>query len=328
MKYLILLIFMQVSCFGSLSTMSRRDIHEVVSGNLKGKSRSVEEKKDSSPEIFVRKKRSVIQRKKYGPRSGSLFNLNDPRNILITEKPRGMLDSYLDIEITSNRLDPKKEGEDSGEQLEDELLKALPQLDSEKANPILIKNLKMKVVSQLENGDVLVEASRTSSNDLESNAISVRARVSHDALSKKGKLTSKDLQDVVWNETNSGKLTERSSVGWEDEYTLRWSGFNEARSKLAMGLEEKRKRLVDFRGQLQNEYKSLTRRRVEIAKERARLARERKKIADEKEALKDTIEEKEATILEQQEQIRNLQPPPEGENPPEGEEQAATQEGA
>jgi len=321
MKVLIFVFwFLIPGCFGGISTLSERNISDVVPGKLVGNSRPIDEKKKESPEIYIRKKKVSIERQKFGPRSGSLFNLDDPRNILLSEKPRGLLGSYIKVKIESNRNDAReaeaqKEDADGkkaegGDELEDQLLKALPELDSAQENPVLIKFLKMKVVSQLENGDVLVVAQRASTNGIESNSINVRARVAYGDLRKDEGITSMDLQDVIWSETSGGELTERNSIGWEDEYTLRWSGFNEARSKIALGLDEKLKKLRSFRDQLQNEYKAMTKRRVEIAKERNRLSDDRKKILGEREDFQDKLQEKDEMIAEKDEQIKALQPTP------------------
>ena len=34
-----------------------------------------------------------------------------------------------------------------------------------------------------------------------------------------------DLENIKWDEVNNGDLTQRTSLAWQDDYTLRMSGF-------------------------------------------------------------------------------------------------------
>ena len=71
---------------------------------------------------------------------------------------------------------------------------------------------------------------------------------------------------------NPGALVvERKSVNWEDEYSLRISGFDETKSKMAAGLEEKREQLKSVRDKLENELKSFDGERKLMTTERAGL---------------------------------------------------------
>ena len=271
------------------------------------------------PEIFVKQDRLVINPVAKQNTSGSLYDLEDPRNILFVEKPRGALATYLEIEVVSNRLPrpddkkndaaendeetPEEEGDETQmakkkDSLEETLLKSLPDLDGGKSNPVILRRLSMRVESRLGNGDVLALLSRNSSNGMESNSINIRARIPFSALNSRRPLTTNDLKDVEWYQSEDGDYTERKSLAWEDEYTLRLSGFSEAKSKASLALGEKRKQMQGIRDQIETRLKNLTKQRLEIGRERQRLTKEQRKMLDERQKFKELISEKDQAIEE------------------------------
>ena len=314
--------------------MTKRELGPADSGERIIRSRPIAEPA-KPPKIYVRKKSLKIKRKSPGPVSGSLYQLEDPRNVLLTEKPRGLLGSVLDIEVESmrqnNQADKEAEEEPQGgaqngrDELESTLLKALPELDPGENKPVLLKNLKMRVVDRLPNGDVFVTLNRSSANRLEANSIAVKARIPALALTANRALTTKDLYDVEWAQSDDGEVIERKSSFWEDEYTLRLSGFDEAKSKAALALEDKRKSLEKVKDQLKSQIKNMTDQRVAIAKERARLNRNRQRRAEERQALKDEIQSMKETLKERDEKIKELELA-QAEEKPEPEEEAPAPE--
>ncbi len=337
---LALLSLILIGCRSSLVPVTQRNLDLRPHGATSVRTRSVEEP-EKPPEIYVLQKRIGVEKVKSGPVSGSLYRLDDPRNILMGEIPRGYIDDYLDIRVTSHQLTEESNKDQAGEsdkskaeaagkdkpkdkdkgketktpaqiqaeeakKLEETLLKALPDLDAGPRNPEILKNLRMRVANLLPNGDAMVVMTRQSTNGFESNAINVRARVPHEALRQKRQLTTNDLYDVEWAQSEDGDVTKRKSLAWEDEYTLRMSGFSEAKSKAALTLEEKKNQMRGVKKQLETNLKSLTAQRVQMAQERQKLANERAEIVKERESLKGVIKEREDQIEEGKQEITEL----------------------
>ena len=107
-------------------------------------------------------------------------------------------------------------------------------------------------------------------------------------------------------------VEEKKATGWQDEYTLRISGFDEAKSKMAAELESKRQDLVKLRDQVRTRLETMGSERRQWAKERDSWIKKRaedkvkmEQAGKEKEEQKAIIEEKESKIKEQEEVIKD-----------------------
>ena len=127
------------------------------------------------------------------------------------------------------------------------------------------------------------------------------ARIPFSSISSGEPLSTNDLTAIEWVESSDGVVTERKSVGWEDEYSMRISGFDEIRSKSAMALEEKRKQLLDVRNRLDSRLKTFSDERNQLAKQREDLMNKDKE--------KDTkLAELQGTVEQQKDEIERLTP--------------------
>jgi chromosome segregation ATPase len=183
-------------------------------------------------------------------------------------------------------------------------LEALPTFapSSEKAKPIT--KIRFKVLKKLPNGDALVETYRTSKNKYESNQIRAKARIPSEKIQSNDLITTADLQDVEFFQFENSQSTERESIGWEDEYTLRFSGFNEAKSKAALELERKRKELMDLRDRLQQRIGNVSKERTKVAADRMKINEFKENTSSRINSLNEKIKELENTIGEQKEIIK------------------------
>ena len=256
---------------------------------------AVEEK---PKDLFIREKDFKIRRKVPLNETGSVTDLNDPRAYLFGFERPVDIGSFIDIKIASNRVDqaaPATDAATAGDKSVDKaaakgadeaaLLKALPNLDpADKNKPVLVKNIKMQILERLDNGDVLVMYRRRSVREGRAAEITVTGRLPAETLSRPDQVNTMDLADIDWRESVAGEVAERKSANWEDEYSLRLSGFDETKSKSAVGLEEKREMLKQARDKLENEMKSFTAERSTMTKERAALldkkAKDNAKIGD------------------------------------------------
>jgi hypothetical protein len=229
------------SCQTSQVQMSSRNtgLFEKNAGYVGGNARAPGQS-TAKPDIYVKQRDVIIENVNKKNTTGSLFNPNDERNFLFTSSGPVSVGRYVDIKIVSKRIEKAKNAEEiaknepnkKGDDLTKELLESLPDFAPAKPGEIgAIKRFSMKITHRYENGDALVTMQRTSLVNGDANEISVAGRIPYDRLISGYQLTTDDLNEVKFVESNMGELSNRFSSGWEDEYTLRMSGFNEARSK-------------------------------------------------------------------------------------------------
>lgn len=264
--------------------------------------------------LFVEEKKITIIPNAEPNTSGSLFNLNDERNYLFVEQGPVTIGKYLVVNVDSNRsqitdskgTEDKKDSKNNNdsEKINDEdLLKSLPHLETDDKNLAFLKNFKMRVSNSFPNGDVLAVVKRSSLAGDDKSEVIAQARIPYKKLVSGEPINTSDLFDVKFVDNSEKDYVERNSTGWEDEYTARLSGFSEAKSKLAMKLEDKRKRLVDVKDRLSNKLTSFNKEREKLAKERNDLMEEKKKVSEKVTNLNEQIETKDKTISEQKEVI-------------------------
>lgn len=269
--------------------------------------------RDPKPDLYIGNKVVKVEPKSADNTTGSLFVMDDQRNYLYASKAPFAVDQYIDVKVVSAQSKQKDEAnpsngevpaDASGDEVVKELLDGLPKLDPGPDGTKPLQMLKMKIAQVFENGDALVIFKRNSKNQIEGREVAVRARIPYSALIADHEITTKDLVDVHWMDTLDGELTERYSSAWEDEYTLRMSGFTEAKSLYAQQLEDKRIQMESVRAKVRNQL-------VSIGKERAKLSEERQKWQAEKAAAEAKVEELEAQLKRQEEQQQNQLAEPE-----------------
>ncbi|MBQ48518.1 MAG: hypothetical protein CMP10_13995 [Zetaproteobacteria bacterium] len=264
-------------------------------------------------EKFYEEKVVQISKKKPLSNSGSLVSLDDPKTNLYMEPRPGRIGSYITVLINSSRLDKLKKKkkdlneDDDGEKLAESLLESLPSLNPGQENPVVMTRMKMRIVDRDENGDAIVAYNRLSQNKGETNSIDIRAKVPRAILEGEDAVTTDDLSQVEWSESNDGAIIDRESNDWEDEYTLRLSGFSEAKSRQAISLDDKRKRLQEVKNNLSNRIKAHSKERSKFSKAREELAEEQKKTADEVSNLSSTITTQKEEIKAQKAKIEELE---------------------
>lgn len=263
-----------------------------------------------SRSLYVKEKKIRIVTEDTPNTSGSLFNLDDSRNYLYTDKGPFTVGTYLDVAVASSRSPVKEEGASdkevaAGDAVEDTLIKALPALEPSDEKATMIKKFKMKVAHRYPNGDVLALVERSSKSNLEDSDIVIQARIPYGRLTSEAPLTTDDLVAVRMIETTGGDTVERSSLSWEDEYTLRMSGFNEAKSKMALELDSKRSQLKRVKDQLRGRLEALGKERKTMAKERNKFLADGAEVQKKVDTLKQDINEKETKIQKQKETIKS-----------------------
>lgn len=320
MKF-VTIVIMTVSiqaCQTPLNTLSRRSIananRSIPSQFVRKDSNPLQNNGNDQAEIFMKRDNIKIRESAPIDDGGSLFRVDNPNNFLFYEKPNRDVGDIVTVFVrtAASKEEPAQpvqgdnanQGEVNADQLEKELLEALPNFapSSEKAKPIT--KLRFKVLKKLPNGDVLVETYRTSKNKYESNQIRAKARISSEKIETNDLITTADLQDVEFFQFENSQTTERESIGWEDEYTLRFSGFNEAKSKAALELERKRKELMELRDRLQQRIGNVSKERSKVAADRMKINELKANTSTQINNLNEKIKDLEKTINEQKEIIK------------------------
>lgn len=318
------------ACSPQVHTLSQRnpDLFEKESDRFVGRATGPG---DEPPKLFVRKREIQVKRLDRPNETGSLFNPDDERNYLFTSQGPLNVGRFLDIRILAGRAEEKpgiagkkpagagsSSGSGSGDALTQELLKALPELTPAAGKEgTALKDFKMKIVHRYDNGDVLAMAERSSQVGDQINQTTVQARIPYDRLAAGDHLTTEDLLDVKFTESRDGEVADRASSGWQDEYALRLSGFDEAKSKYAQEVDDKHKQLDEARGKLETQIKSfgneraqMTKQREEILKKSAEQTSKAKEMEDQLKAKDGKIEDQTKTIEDQTNEIKKLEEKP------------------
>lgn len=228
-------------------------------------------------DLFTRERRPVITELPRDPDgTGSLFPLDDPRTNLIVQNPlrTGMV---LDVKVAATRganLDSGKNakpGSKPGEAAMGDIAASVPKLEPREAGALPLKSIKMRLDSILPNGDGIVTVNRTSSRTGDFHEVYARARIPAERMVPGASLSTTDLFDVVWSDFDGSQVTERRSTSWEDEYSLRLSGFEELRSKEALAVEETRRQVEADKEKLAGESRKNAEERARAAKQRDEL---------------------------------------------------------
>jgi hypothetical protein len=291
------------------------DLFEKESDRLAGVSRGAAGQ--PAPEVYVRQKKPVVREKSRDNETGSLYSPDDARNYLFAPSGPHNVGRFLAINVVANR-GPAKPGEPAaapdakageGDETEQELLKALPDLAPKApGEPSLVKTFKMQIVHRFDNGDVLARMARRSQDEDQAAEITAEARIPYDKLASGDPLTTEDLLDVSYVESAEGELIERSSSGWEDEYSLRLSGFSEAKSKAAADLVDQKKQLEEAKEKLETKIKAFGEERKQVAKQREDFAKKNADADQKVKSMQTQIDDQKSTIDDQQKKIEQLSP--------------------
>lgn len=265
--------------------------------------------KSEGGELYQRKKVVTVVPLNTENSTGSLFNLDDERNYLFAARGPLTVGRFVDVNIVSNRLGPQipVEGNQSKQDTQatpsisdDDLMKSLPNLEPSSPEVKPIKRVKMKIAHRFPNGDVLAVTQRQSITQGQHSEISVQARIPYDRLIGGSNITTDDLTEITMTENANGETIDRRSANWEDEYTLRLSGFSESRSKEAAKIDQHREQLKKIRDDLKNRMTGFAKEREQLAVERSKLLEKSAVSQSAIDGLNKTIQEKDAQIKAQQ----------------------------
>jgi hypothetical protein len=318
-KIAIITVFILGSCASSRRTISERPLSDAsASGEqVPVQIREVDPSQKSS-EYYIKNKELQVKSKRRKNSTGSLTSIEDARSYALPTTLPLTVGMTLPIKVTSNRDESAPQGAagaaggapagGSSNKLDETLIKALPNLEqAEKGKPVIVKNFNVQVIDIKENGDAVVAYHRRSLRGDQAADLLINAVIPYDALLDRDSISTDRLQSVAIRESQDGELTERVSSNWEDEYTLRISGFDEANSKSALALEDKRKQLQEAKEKVVAQVKSL-------GSERNTMANERQKLLDEKKASDDKIAAMEEKIKNQESELKDLRPKEEDAN--------------
>jgi hypothetical protein len=270
----IVVLLFNMGCQSSLVPASKRGIDGLIRNKEPvGHKRPIGSEDRS--QLYIAQDELKIEEVDERSTHGSLFHMDDQRNYLFASAKPLQIGSFVNVKVVAVQA-AKEEGAEAApdqapedeDAIVQEMLAMLPQLDAGDKNPKLVGNLEMKVVDRFKNGDLLVAYKRNSMNGDQGREIHTTARLPYAATLRKEPITTKDLVDVAWKDTLDDSLASRSSTHWQDEYSLRLSGFTEAQSQYAANLSARERKLQEARDRVRNEMVSFGVQRRQMAKER------------------------------------------------------------
>lgn len=300
-KYIVVIFFSftTVRCAPSVVRASTRnpDLFEKEGSALKKVGSSPSD--FSPPEMYVRQPNLTLKPREQANDTGSLMNLDDERNFLYTSATPHRVGRFVTVKIATNLQKEEKKPDESKksdgaskDNIEKEIIDAIPELaPADEGKTKLLDHLKMEIKHTFDNGDVLALLKRRSVSGVDVEDMTVSARIPYDRLMGGDALTTDDLIDVKFVSSKDGEIVESRSSGWEDEYSLRLSGFDEAKSKFAKNLDDKRRKIEEASKKLQSRLKSFSKEREQVAKQRDELSQEKSKFDAEKARINKQIDE-------------------------------------
>ena len=292
-----------MSCQTGVIPVSKRDAFPVRTGEIYKKGRKIKGPVSKSETIFKKKTKLDIYPVRNIDRDGSLFSTENPNNFLFYEKPPGHVGDILEVKVISSQAGQQDEGSnqatgDNSEKITDELIQALPQFTPDEKNASLKVSpyFKFKVDKRLANGDLLVSHTRLSETPDQANLVIIKSRIPAQVVLSQRSITTQDMQDIEWYQRADGEEFERYSLTWQDEYSLRLSGFEEVKSKYAKQLDDRKSDLKKISSQLRKRINSLR-------QEKMNFSRSRQKLLDDQQNLNKNLSEYKGKIQDQQQTI-------------------------
>jgi hypothetical protein len=249
--------------------------------------------------------------------TGSLYDVDRSTNMLMLDVIPPQIGDMIEVKLvpenqnnaaaTPEKPDPaadKSTPPASDDVFVKEMLAQLPQLDPGETKPPLLKSIKMRVEHVFDNGDVIAAYRRSSETEGERRDISITSRIPAQSLRKPDNITTQDLTAVNWRDNLEGRLADRSANYWRDEYSLRLSGYSEARSIQARQLDDKRRQLASLRERLNNQLISLGKERQTMARERAEINKKRAETEEKNAILQKDIEDSKKNIEALNDQLK------------------------
>lgn len=323
MKFRICILVLSAfsSCQSGLVPYSQRSIGGIPkmgTDKAVGTSRPVGGETKQSSEYYVKNKEINIVPKDPENTTGSLFKIDDARNYFFAARAPVQVGTYIDVKVATNLIEKKEPSantpnadpkQQNFSEIEQAIKDSLPDLTpSNDGDAKLLKQIKMKVEHEYPNGDVLVRFKRGSIVENYANEVNVAARIPYETLVSGKPIETTDLGDVAWVESKDGEVIQRYSAAWEDEYSARISGFDEAKSRIAMDLESKRRQLDESKKRLENRLNAMGSERTKIAKERDEVNNLRKESEEKVKDLEDKNGEQEKEIEELKSELDQIRP--------------------
>ncbi len=313
-SFLYLFLLVQAGCLPRLRQLSQRQI----TTNLEGKSTDaleISQRMKSKPKPTLYQKESktsihIIDERAY---SGSLYLLSDERNDLFSTRANPKVGDYVTVAASNMPLNSsalqanekdKSQPAAATANADEDLLKSMPDLaPADMHKDTLLKSFKMRINQRFANGDFLVTFERASKSDGEDHNIELRATIPYAKIVAGTDVLAEDLTNLSLDVEADGEVLHKHSSSWQDQYLLYLSGFKEAKSKMAVDLEDKRQKLLDVSGKLKDRVRM-------FGKERKQIAAERDKVLAENKQAKEDLEKAKAQIIQLEKEKVELMPSP------------------
>ena len=309
------------SCLGGQSVISQRPIGPVQNSEGKKDTNIRPTPTVQEPqELFTRKKELTIAPQMKKNESGSLMDYRDSKNHFFSAHQELNIGDFITIQVLSNRIDQAPTtpvGDDKknvaaapvtgADPTETAILNSFPNLEpGPTKKPELLKTMQAQIVGIEDNGDLMVEYKRQSIQDEYANQLLVRAALKKSEINPGNDITTRNLRNVQWDETRDGSVIERRSLQWEDEYTLRLSQFDEAKSRSAVALENQKQQLKEIKSKLDTRLRTMSTERQKVALQREELNRKAKENEEKIQKMHHDLERKTKELNERNKELEKI----------------------
>ena len=244
---------------------------------------------------------------------GSLFDPDSKTIDFLRDNQIIGVGSYVKLYVKEVRKSDEPEDDSAPEEadvdaLTEELLGELPDFEplkgmKDKVLPII----HARVMGRTKKGDFIIESKRSSQLQNYFFYVYFTAILPYEKIYNSNEAKTTDLLDVHFIERNDAEgYFEHNSIAWEDQYSLRYSGFAPVIKKAYDRLELSRQSLSDARERFKSRIASFQKERETVAKERTDMLKENSDLKNQLDSQKDEL----ARVKQELEALRQSQQQP------------------
>jgi hypothetical protein len=252
---------------------------------------------------------------------GSLFDPDSKTVDFLRDNQILGVGSYVKLYVKEVRKRGQEEDDDKKaleaedeDTLTDDLLGELPDFEPLKGmKDKVLPVIHARVMGRTKHGDFIIESKRSSQLQNYFFYVYFTAILPYEKVVKSNEGQTTDLLDVHFVERNDSEgYFEHNSIAWEDQYSLRYSGFAPVIKKAYDRLELSRKSLSDARERFKSRIASFQKDRETVANERTETLKENSDLKNKMNAQKEELDrvKQELQSLQQNQQPEQPQQTP------------------
>lgn len=270
-------------------------------------------KSELSDNIYKKDYQKKIMIEKEMDDNPSLYRIKSPKNKFFNHHRFPEIGQILKFKIKNTKIkkDTDPEAAEQEENGNDELLNAIPSLAPPAEDDTYpLRDLAMRVEQILPNGDLVLSYTKNTRLNKDRRKLRVQAVLGRDDFPSQkkdlDKLHTGMLKDIEFTDIYKHDTQIFKSLDWDDAYTLRLSNYHEQRSRYAVQIENKRKKLEEISESVEKRIRSSNQQRKKWTAEREKWQRAKAKEEERIEKLSDQVKSQQDKITSQSDKIADL----------------------